>query len=114
METMPRRPKKWALILLSIVLYFALLVIVSRVRRGEDLGVIPVVVLSAATLLLGEVLWNSIRRKKTAFMGTGDLTQKMFCFGGACIAFLLLVSSTIWLFDFPKVDDVPYFVTVEE
>ncbi len=38
---------------------------------------------------------------------------KMLCFGGACTAFLLLISSIIWLFDFPKIDDIPYLATME-
>lgn len=114
METKPKGPGRWMLVLLSVVSYFTLLVIIGRVRRDEALGVGLVVALSAAVLLLCVIRWTYSGRKEAVQAKTKIVPQKMLCFGGACVAFLLLVSSTIWLFDFPKVDDVPYLVTTEE
>lgn len=115
MESKPKKTGKWVLVLPSIVLYFVLLVIISRFRRGEALGVVLLVAaLSAAVLLLCVIRWTSGGKKKTVQARTKIGSQKILCFGGACAAFLLLVSSTIWLFDFPKVDDVPYLVTMDE
>jgi len=53
---------KWMLILSSIVLYFALLVLVSRVQGGAALGAAPVAVLGAGVLVLLS-LFASKRRK---------------------------------------------------
>ncbi len=47
-----KRPGQWMPILLSIVLYFTVLVLISRVRAGAELGAAPFVVLGTGVLVL--------------------------------------------------------------
>jgi len=70
MREKEKKPRKWMLILSSIVLYFALLILVSRARGGVALGMAPVIVLGATALLVGVLCWMRQRQKRSPLFKT--------------------------------------------
>lgn len=77
MKVRQNKDEKWTLILLFVVLYFVLLVMISRVRCGVSLGAMPFWVLGAAILMFSSLIVAKCRRKsETESAGGGDFLCK--------------------------------------
>jgi len=76
MKVKTKGPRRWMPIMLSIVLYFALLVLISRVQSGAALGAAPVVVLGVAVSLVGLLYWT--RQRQVRSQATGKAGHQMY------------------------------------